>query len=112
MFQLERHGPSAVFRSDRNLLRISFPAEGTARITYTQGKPFIDRPSRVVLAQQQVAAFEIREEAGCYSVFTAKLRVEVSKAGYHAYHQSYYYVDKSFMENHVHGVSASFFDGL
>lgn len=47
-----------------------------------------------------------------YTIVVKLQRVEVSKAGYHAYHRSYYYVDKSFMENHVHGVSASFFDGL
>ena len=42
----------AVFRAGDRLLRIRFVTDSVARITYTRGQDFLDRPSRVVRSHQ------------------------------------------------------------
>ncbi len=67
MFTVERRSDGVVFREDDRLLRVRFMTDSIVRITYTQGREFLDRPSRIVVATPADVAFELRRR-------TAELR--------------------------------------
>ena len=79
MFTLVHNGEYAHFRSGERNLRVAFPAAAIARITCTDSSAFLDRPSRIVTAVRQGAAFSLAEDAATYTLKTAALTVILSK---------------------------------
>lgn len=80
MFTIESQSDGVVFRKDDRLLRIRFVTDSIARITYTQDRQFLDRPSRIVVAPSAKVAHELREEQQSCVLSTAALNVEVNKS--------------------------------
>ena len=71
MFTVERRSDGVIFRKDDRLLRVRFMTDSIVRITYTQGREFLDRPSRIVVAMPDDVAFELRHEQQNYVLSTA-----------------------------------------
>jgi alpha-D-xyloside xylohydrolase len=80
MFTAERESDGVVFRQSDRLLRIRFITEAILRITCTQGREFIDRPSRIVVRQSGGAPFHLHEDQQSHVLSTGSLTVTVSKA--------------------------------
>src|SRR5579875_3167901 len=79
MFKLESQIPGgATFRSKDHRLRIRFVAESVARITFTSDKPFLERPSSVVVAQPQDIACGMIEDDVEVTVSAARLRIALN----------------------------------
>lgn len=78
MVTIEQRADGAIFRNGDQLLRIRFVSDSIARVTYTQGREFVDRPSRIV-AQPGGAACEIREDQQNYILSAESLTVTVNK---------------------------------
>src|ERR1700751_3511024 len=79
MFTLERRSDGVIFRKDDRLLRVCFMTDSIARITYTQGREFLDRRSRIVVAPPMDVAFDLRKEQQSYALSTGTLSVTVDK---------------------------------
>ena len=79
MFKAERVSDGVVFREDDRTLRIRFMTESIVRVTYTQGREFLDRISRIVVGEPTQVTFDLREESTRYRVATACLVVTVGK---------------------------------
>ncbi|MBE2212664.1 MAG: DUF4968 domain-containing protein [Opitutaceae bacterium] len=80
MFTLETHDTHVVFTSGKRRLRISFPAPAIARITCTEDKPFLERPSLIVVPQPPPAPFTLHGDAGAVSISTGQLTLVVDRA--------------------------------
>ena len=80
MFTVERRCDGVVFREDDRLLRIRFMTDSIARITCTQGREFLDRPSRIVVGSAGDVVSDLRDEQQCYVLSTAALNVTVNKS--------------------------------
>ena len=80
MFTVERRSDGVVFRKDDQLLRIRFMTDSIARITYTQGREFLDRPSRIVVATPADVTFDLCDERKSYVLSAGSLNVTVNKA--------------------------------
>src|SRR6202012_2463817 len=68
-----------LFREGDWRLRVRFMTDSIARITYTQGREFLNRPSRIVVSSAADGAFEFREEAQRYLLAATSLTVAVNK---------------------------------
>lgn len=79
MVTIEQRADGAIFRNGNQLLRIRFLTDSIARVTYTQGREFIDRSSRIVVGQPGGAACEIREDQQNYIVSAGSLVIRVNK---------------------------------
>jgi alpha-D-xyloside xylohydrolase len=79
MFTVEVRSDSVVFREGDRLLRVGFVTDAIVRITDTQGREFLDRSSRIVVAQPAQIAFDLREEQQRYVLATASLTIAVNK---------------------------------
>lgn len=79
MFMVESRSDGVVFREGDRLLRVRFMTDSIVRITYTQGKEFVDRRSRIVVAQPADVGFDLREDPQRYVLATASLTVAVNK---------------------------------
>jgi len=75
---VDRQSNAAVFRWKDRLLRIGFPSPSIVRVTCTDGKPFQQKPSRMVVTQEW-ADFSIEEQALSFVLQTAALKVVVDK---------------------------------
>ena len=62
MYKLESHDGAAVFSSDGKRLRVGFVADGIVRVTFTEGREFLDKPSRIVSEAIGFVPFELRDE--------------------------------------------------
>jgi len=80
MFTVERRCDGVVFREDDRLLRIRFMTDSIARITCTQAREFLDRPSRIVVGSAGDVVFDLLDEQQCYVLSTAALNVTVNKS--------------------------------
>ncbi len=80
MFTVERRSDGVIFRKDDRLLRVRFMTDSIVRITYTQGREFLDRPSRIVVAMPDDVAFELRHEKQNYVLSTAAVNVRVNES--------------------------------
>lgn len=80
MFILESNDGSVIFTSDTKRLRIAFITESIVRITYTDGRPFLTRPSRIVTSRKSFAKYVLREDAEVFTLTTPALTVIVNKA--------------------------------
>src|ERR1700742_1416502 len=79
MYRVESRSDGLVFREGDRLLRVRFMTDSIARITYTQGREFLHRSSRIVVARPAEAAFDLREESTRYVLTAASLTVTVNK---------------------------------
>ena len=79
MYTAESQSDGVVFREDDRRLRIRFVTNSIVRITYTQGREFMDRPSRIVVAPADEVAFALRTEEQQYVISTGMLNVTVNK---------------------------------
>lgn len=79
-FVLLKSGSTTVFRCGEKLLRLSFPNASCVRVTYTEGRPFQDKPSRIVVAQGPGVEPKVSEDAESFSIATGALTVVLQKA--------------------------------
>lgn len=79
MFVLKDGGPAAVFACGDQLLRVGFVSPGCVRITYTQGRDFQDRPSRVVVGDRACIRHRMTEQEERFTLATDALSVAVDK---------------------------------
>ena len=80
MYTVEFRSDGVIFREGERRLRIRFVTESIVRITYTQGREFLDQPSRIIVATPTSVAFDLRDEQQCYVLSTATLNVTVNKS--------------------------------
>jgi alpha-D-xyloside xylohydrolase len=80
MFILESNDGSATFTSDTRRLRIAFITESIARITYTDGRSFLTRQSRIVTSHESFTKYVLREDTESFALSTPALTVIVNKA--------------------------------
>jgi alpha-D-xyloside xylohydrolase len=80
MFVLESNDGSVMLTSDARRLRIAFITVSIARITYTEGRPFQTRPSRIVTSRKSYAKYVLREDAEAFTLSTPALTVVANKA--------------------------------
>jgi len=80
MYKLESHDGAAVFSSDGTRLRVGFVADGTVRVTCTEGREFLDKPSRIVSEARSFVPFELRDEGTRFTLASGALTVELDKA--------------------------------
>jgi len=78
MFTLESNNDSVVLVSGNKRLRVAFVTPAIARITFTQGKPFQDRPSLIVTSQTRFTGYTLREE-GDFVISTPALTLVISR---------------------------------
>jgi len=79
MFTVERRRDGLVFRKDDQLLRIRFMTDSIVRITCTEGRTFLDRPSRIVVVPPADVAFDLHDQAEAYVLSTSELKVTLNK---------------------------------
>lgn len=79
MFEIEKHAESIVFQSGGRHLRIIFSAAEIVRITYTEGRDFVDRPSRIVVPVGECPPFDLREDPEEWVISSLALMVRVRK---------------------------------
>ncbi|WP_049961157.1 glycoside hydrolase family 31 protein [Pseudacidobacterium ailaaui] len=80
MFAIESSDEFAVLTSETgHRLRIGFPGESIARITYVESQEFSDATSRIVTAEKKYFAPAISEDRGCYYLAVPALTLVVDK---------------------------------
>jgi alpha-D-xyloside xylohydrolase len=79
MFVLESNDGSVILTSGVRCLRIAFITESIARITYTEGRPFQTRPSRIVTSCKNYTKYAVREDAEVFMLSTPALTVVINK---------------------------------
>lgn len=80
MLELETRSDSIILRrADDHRLRITFITDSIARITTTQGRDFVDKPSRIVTAQPGKVSFDLRENSEEYTLSTRALTITINK---------------------------------
>ncbi len=80
MIQLESNDGAAMFTSSNGMrLRVGFTTANIVRVTCTVGREFHDAPSRIVTAQQNYSAFELREDQKSFHLVASSLVVEINK---------------------------------
>ncbi len=88
-FILRRADRAAVFEFGPKQLRIAFCSPSSVRVTYTEGRPFQDRPSRIVTSGKTRVEFDQSEDDQAYSLSTSALTVKVQKqSGALSYHDA------------------------
>ena len=80
MFSLESNHDSVIFAAGEDRLRVGFITPAIARITFTRGKPFEDRPSLIVTSTASFAGYNLIENSVAYLISTPELTLEVTKA--------------------------------
>jgi alpha-D-xyloside xylohydrolase len=80
MFDCVRKGDAVFLTSGEKYGRLTFLSASTVRVTYTQGRPFSTKQSRIVVCKGIFSDFEIIEEASAFLVTTSMLRVHIDKA--------------------------------
>ena len=80
MLAIVSRSDGVVFREGDRLLRVRFVTDSIVRITYTQGREFLDRPSRIVVAPSANVAYDLSDEQQSYVLSTAALKVTVNKS--------------------------------
>lgn len=78
-FLLSSLDRNAVFECGERRLRVTFCGPSCARVTCTEGKPFQDRPSRIVAAPQDPAEFGFSEDDQAWHLSTSAMSVRVGK---------------------------------
>lgn len=79
MFTVESRSGSVVLADGKKRLRISFITEAIARVTFTEGKDFQDKPSLMVTATSRFPGFNFSETAETFEISTPALQLIVNK---------------------------------
>lgn len=79
MFSVELEQGCAVLRQEEKRLRIGFISPLIVRVTYTEGREFIDQPSRIVCALPEQVAVKVHENGQHIRVTSSELAVEVDR---------------------------------
>ncbi|MBI4976592.1 MAG: glycoside hydrolase family 31 protein [Spirochaetes bacterium] len=79
MFALEKSNESVVLQNGKQSLRISFVTGSTARITFTEDKPFGVKPSFIVTTSSTYNNYRITENAGSISIATEAMKIAVDR---------------------------------
>lgn len=80
MFTLASSTGAVVLADGPRHLRLAFVTEAIARVTYTEGRDFLELASLIVTSTSRCATFTVRETGDTFDVSTAALRLVVSKA--------------------------------
>lgn len=79
MYSIAENNTSLVLKYGERLLRIAFCTPSIARITVTEGKPFSEKDSLIVVNRKAVACFQVVERSDTFLVSTSALQLTVSK---------------------------------
>lgn len=79
MFQVRKHAKAITFQSGDRHLRVAFVSAEIARITYTEGRNFVDPPSRIVVPVSERVNFDLQEDQEDWIISTSNLVVHVGK---------------------------------
>lgn len=79
MFTLESNLGSIVLVCGEKRLRIAFVTPAIVRITFTQGKQFLDRQSLMATSQERFSGYALLEEAAVFTLRTEELTLVVDK---------------------------------
>lgn len=77
MWTVEEEPGGAVFHMDDRLLRVRFMTDSILRMTYTEGRRFTERSSRIVVATPSDVSFYLKHEQESYVLSTDVLSVRV-----------------------------------
>lgn len=80
MFTLANSDGAVVLTDGSTRLRLEFVTAAIARVTFTDGRDFLDRPSLIVTATSRFRNFAVQETGEAIEVSTPALRLEVNKA--------------------------------
>ena len=80
MFTLASNDGALVLTDGSARLRLVFVTAAIARVTFTAGRDFVDRPSLMVTATSRFRNYTVRETGDAFEVSTPELRLVVSKA--------------------------------
>lgn len=79
MFTLDNQSGPFTFIWDEQRLRVTFFTPSIVRVTYTLGRQFKDRPSRIVTAVPQTVEVSCEEQADTFVLSTSDVRVLLDK---------------------------------
>lgn len=79
MFAVENSTGSVVLTDGKKRLRITFVAEAIARITVTEEREFLTKPSLIVTAASRFSGFNLHETSDTFEISTTVLKLVVSK---------------------------------
>lgn len=79
MFTLENQFLPAVFASGEKLLRLSFFTPSIVRVTYTEGRAFQDRESRIVCGEPGPVNVDIQQGSNNFVLSTSALKIVLNK---------------------------------
>lgn len=68
MFTAEIRSDGVLFMEGDRRLRLRFMTDSIVRITCTQGREFLNRPSRIVISSPAEVAFDLHDETQRYLV--------------------------------------------
>ena len=80
MFSLESNHEAVILAAGDERLRIAFVTPAIARITFTCGKPFLDRPSLIVTSSDRFTGYSLTEDDAAFTIATPELTLVVKKA--------------------------------
>lgn len=78
-YSAELQNGDAVFRQGEKLLRIRFMSSSIVRVSYTEGREFHDRSSRIVVVKPELVSVKFQETATEFRLASGALTVEVNK---------------------------------
>jgi alpha-D-xyloside xylohydrolase len=77
VFDCRKDGDDWVLESGGRRLRLRFVTPSIVRVTYSEGRPFLDRISRIVISDKGTIAAEMSPKGDTYLIFTTELRIRV-----------------------------------
>jgi len=81
VFRLESsHGAVVLVAETGARLRIQFVTEAIARVSYTEGRPFLDKPSRIVTAHDRFVEFVLTEVDDELRIATSAMAIRINRA--------------------------------
>ncbi|MCH6255965.1 glycoside hydrolase family 31 protein [Puniceicoccaceae bacterium K14] len=80
MYSCHTHLSFCEFVDGERSLRIAFVTSSIVRVSYIEGRAFVDAESQIVTANSDFEEFEVSEEETFYRIVTAALEVRVSKS--------------------------------
>ncbi len=79
MYILESNDGAVILSDGKRRLRIAFITEAIVRLTFTEGKPFTNKPSLVVTTKAVCRDYHLQENTADFTIATSALRLVVSK---------------------------------
>lgn len=79
MFGIKSQSGPVIFAAGGKRIRITFYTPSIVRVTYTEGRAFQDRPSRIVCAVPQPVQVSVEEKSESFVLSTSVLSVKIDK---------------------------------